>query len=153
MSTTIAKRMVLHFWPFNGKVKFASPCLYWPYISLWEKCWEFIFWTSLKTMIKLSWNLMRSTGAPSKHKNKAKLNWSKIQDGRHSHYLEIRFSISLPKLLTDLSRNLLCTDRSTSGSKSAKIKLIENPRWPTEPSSWTSVFSQTTRRIRLKLTM
>ena len=46
------------------------PCAFvWTHTFIWEKCWEFIFWTSpLKTMIQLSWNLIRSIVAPSRHK-------------------------------------------------------------------------------------
>ena len=53
-----------------------------------------------------------------------KLRRSKIQDGRHSLHLEDQFSTYLPKLLVDLSRNLLCSNRTTSGSKWATIVSI-----------------------------
>ena len=128
--------------------------LYGPYTFVWEKCWEFIFWTSpLKTMIQLSW------GGTSGHlvdtKQLKLMSGSKIQDGHHSRHLEIQFSTSLPKPLVHLSQNLLCSNRTTSGSKWTKIMSIGNPRWPPQLPYWKSVLDilQTTRWIKLKLTM
>ena len=39
----------LDYWPFYGKVKFDSSCICMGpiYTFMWEKCWEFIFWTFL----------------------------------------------------------------------------------------------------------
>ena len=87
------------------------------YTFIWEKCWKFLFWTSLKTTIQLSWNLMAQP--PS---------WKSS------------FNI-LPKPLVELSWNLLCSNRTTSGLKWAKIVSIRNPRWPPQPPSWKSVLT------------
>ena len=124
--------------------------LYGPYTFVGEKCWEFIFWIyPLKTMIQLSWNLIRSIGAPSRHKiAKTQL----IKNPRCPPQPSFWKSVltSLPKPLVGLSQNLHCCDRMTSGSNWAKIvsMSIENSRWPPQPPSWKSVlniFSQTTR--------
>ena len=40
-------RSYIDIWPFYGKVKFASHAFVWALYTLkWEKCWEFVFWTS-----------------------------------------------------------------------------------------------------------
>ena len=49
-----------------------------------------------------------------------------MQDGHHSRHLENQFSTSLLKPYIALSRNLLFSNRMTSGSKQAKIVSIEN---------------------------
>ena len=53
---------------FTAKLNLFPHAFVWAYIFIWEKCWEFIFWTSIKTMIQLNLNLMRSIRVPRKHK-------------------------------------------------------------------------------------
>ena len=46
-------------WPFNGKV----------YTFIWEKCWEFVFWTSpVVSIIQLNGNFMMSIRVLMRHK-------------------------------------------------------------------------------------
>ena len=108
-----------------------SRAFVWALYIYMGKYWEFIFWTSpLKTMIQLSWNLMRSCR------------------------LANQFSTSLYKHLVGLSRNFLCSNRTTFGLKWAKMVSIGNPRWLLQRPSLKSIldiFSQITRRINLNL--
>ena len=154
-STKIAKMMVL-CWSltFLGQVQICFLMhLYGPYTFIWEKCWEFIFWKfPLKTMIQLSWNLIRSIGLPSRHKI-AKT--EPIENPRWPPQPPFWKSVfdTLPKPLVSLRRNLLCSNRTTSGSKWAKIMLIRNPSWPPQPPSWKSVLDilQTTSELSWNL--
>ena len=78
---------------WQGQICFPMH-LYGPYTFIWEKCWEFIFWTSI---IHLNPNLMMSIRALSKHKI-AKWAYKKSKMATTAAILKINFRHLFPNL-------------------------------------------------------
>ena len=89
--------------------------LYGPYTFIWEKCWVHILDTSYKGYDPIELKLDEEHRGASRHKI-AKIEPIENPD-RH---LKNQFSTSFPKPLVHLSWNLLCSNRTSFGSKWAK---------------------------------
>ena len=106
-------------WHFLGQGQIGFPCICMGPIHLYGKNVENSYFGHLY-ILQLNRNLMMSVSALMKHKI-AKWANRKIQDGHHSCHLENQFSTSLLKPWIALSRNFLCSNRMTFGSKQAKL--------------------------------